>query len=145
MSNDASTNGKEYRSISLTRDSKGHYTIRNGRGGEITTSIGTDEVGPVELLLAGLAACTAADVDFVTSRRAEPDQFEVEAKAEKVRDDNGSHLKDVEVTFRVRFPDGESGDAAREILPKMVKRSHDEFCTVSRTIELGAEVSTRIE
>jgi uncharacterized OsmC-like protein len=143
MSNDA--NAPEYRSITLTRDSKGHYTIRNGRGGEITTSIGTDQVGPVELLLAGLAACTAADVDMVTSRRSEPDAFQVDVRAEKVRDEQGNHLKDIQVTFNVRFPEGEAGDSAREMYPKMVKRSHEEFCTVSRTIMLGAEVTTTAE
>ena len=143
MSTDA--NAPEYRSITLTRDSKGHYTIRNGRGGEVTTSIGTDQVGPVELLLAGLAACTAADVDMVTSRRSEPESFQVDVRAEKVRDEQGNHLKDIEVTFTVRFPEGEAGDAAREIYPKMVKRSHEEFCTVSRTIMLGTQVSTTAE
>jgi uncharacterized OsmC-like protein len=143
MTNDASS--PEYRSISLTRDSMGHYTIRNGRGGEITTSIGTDQVGPVELLLAGLAACTAADVDMVTSRRTEPDSFQVDVRAEKVKDEQGNHLKDIRVTFHVSFPEGEAGDAARGIYPKMVKRSHEEFCTVSRTIMLGAEVTTTAE
>lgn len=143
MSTDA--NAPEYRSITLTRDSKGHYTIRNGRGGEITTSIGTDQVGPVELLLAGLAACTAADVDMVTSRRSEPEAFQVDVRAEKARDEQGNHLKDIEVTFTVRFPEGEAGDAARDIYPKMVKRSHEEFCTVSRTIMLGAQVTTTAE
>ncbi len=65
--------------------------------------------------------------------------------ADKVKDEHGNHLQDIEVTFRVRFPEGEGGDAAREMLPKLVKRSHDEWCTVSRTVELGAEVTARIE
>jgi hypothetical protein len=49
------------------------------------------------------------------------------------------------VRFRVRFPEGDGGDAAREMLPKLVKRSHDEWCTVSRTVELGQQVSTTVE
>jgi len=40
---------------------------------------------------------------------------------------------------------GEGGDAARTILPDAVKKSHDRLCTVSRTIEAGTPVSTRIE
>lgn len=136
---------QDIRRVTLTRDSLGRYTVRNERGGSITTSSGTDEISPVELLLAGIAGCTAVDVDTVTSRRAEPDSFEVEVTADKVKDEQGNHLKDIEVTFRVRFPEGADGDAAREILPKMVRRSHEEFCTVSRTVMLGASVTAKVE
>ncbi len=136
---------RDQRRVTLTRDSLGRYTVRNGRGGSITTSSGTDELSPVELLLAGIAGCTAVDVDTVTSRRAEPESFEIEVTADKVKDEHGNHLQDIEVTFRVRFPDGEGGDAAREILPSMVRRSHEEFCTVSRTVMLGASVTARTE
>jgi uncharacterized OsmC-like protein len=136
---------QDLRRITLTRDSVGRYTVRNDRGGSITTSSGTDELSPVELLLAGIAGCTAVDVDAVTARRAEPDSFEIEVTADKVKDEQGNHLKDIEVTFRVRFPDGEAGDRARDILPTMVRRSQDEFCTVSRTVALGADVTAKIE
>lgn len=136
---------QDLRRVTLTRDAVGRYTVRNDRGGSITTSSGTDELSPVELLLAGIAGCTAVDVDTVTTRRAEPEQFEVEVTADKVRDEHGNHLQEIEVRFRVRFPDGEGGDAAREMLPKLVQRSHDEWCTVSRTVELGQKVTTSIE
>jgi putative redox protein len=49
------------------------------------------------------------------------------------------------VTFRVRFPDGADGDAARAVLPEAVQRSHDRICTVGRTVELGTPIGTRIE
>jgi uncharacterized OsmC-like protein len=136
---------KDLRRVTLTRDSVGRYTARNDRGGSITLSSGTDELSPVELLLAGIAGCTAVDVDTVTTRRAEPEQFEIEVTADKVKDEHGNHLQDIEVRFRVRFPDGDGGDAAREMLPKLVKRSHDEWCTVSRTVEMGTLVTTPIE
>lgn len=136
---------QDLRRVTLTRDAVGRYTVRNDRGGSITTSSGTDELSPVELLLAGIAGCTAVDVDTVTTRRAEPEQFEVEVTADKVRDEHGNHLQEIEVRFRVRFPDGEGGDAAREMLPKLVQRSHDEWCTVSRTVELGQKVTTTVE
>ena len=104
---------------------------------------GTDFT-PVDLLLAGIGGCTAVDVDILTSRRAEPEAFEVHVDAEKVRDDTGNHLADIVVTFRVRFPDGEGGDKARALLPDAVRKSHDRLCTVSRTVELGIPVETRI-
>ena len=48
------------------------------------------------------------------------------------------------MTFRVRFPAGPEGDAAREVLPEAVQRSHDRLCTVGRTVELGTPVVTHI-
>ena len=136
---------KDLRRVTLTRDSVGRYTARNDRGGSISLSSGTDELSPVELLLAAIAGCTAVDVDTVTTRRAEPEQFEIEVTADKVKDEHGNHLEDIEVRFRVRFPEGDGGDAAREMLPKLVRRSHDEWCTVSRTVELGTRVATSVE
>ena len=49
------------------------------------------------------------------------------------------------MTFRIRFPDGEQGDKARELLPDAVRKSHDRLCTVSRAVELGTPIATRIE
>src|SRR6476620_10422870 len=97
-----STDAPDLRSVTLTRDSLGRYTARNRRGGSITVSSSTDELSPVELLLAGIAACTADDVDTATSRRAEPDAFEVEVSADKVKDEHGNHLQNITLALRVR-------------------------------------------
>ena len=134
-----------HRGVRLERIQNGRYTAVNVRGGQIVvgTGEGTDFT-PVELLLAAMGGCTAADVDALTSRRAEPDAFEIGVDAEKVRDAAGNHLTDLLVTFRISFPDGEAGDAARALLPDAVQKSHDRLCTVSRTVELGTPIATRI-
>ena len=49
---------------------------RTGGGADFT---------PTELLLVAVAGCTAIDVDILTSRRAEPDRFQVDAEADKMR------------------------------------------------------------
>lgn len=135
-----------HRSISITRTSAGRYTAVNGRGG--TLDFGTGDVDgftPVELFLAAIGGCTAVDVDIFTTRRSEPDSFVVEVGGDKVRDAGGNLMEDLSVTFRLAFPRGEGGDAARALLPEAVQRSHDRLCTVSRTVELGTPVTTRIE
>ncbi len=133
------------RHVAVDRISAKTYTAVNDRGGTITVGDGSGAAfTPVELLLTALAACTAIDVDIVTSRRAEPGSFKVEAEANKVRDTSGSHLTDIAVTFEVRFPDGPGGDEARAILPDIVRKSHERLCTVSRTVELGTPVRPRI-
>jgi len=135
-----------HRSVSITRTSLGRYTAANGRGGTVEFGTGdVDDFTPVELFLAAIGGCTAVDVDILTTRRSEPDSFVVEVAGEKVRDEFGNQMEDLSVTFRVAFPDGQDGDAARAILPEAVKRSHDRLCTVSRTVELGTPIATLIE
>ncbi|MEO8555504.1 MAG: OsmC family protein [Actinomycetota bacterium] len=135
-----------HRTVTITRTSAGRYTAVNGRGGVLDFGTGdVDEFTPVELFLAAIGGCTAVDVDVLTTRRAEPESFVVQVDAEKVRDADGNRMDELSVTFRLKFPEGEGGDAARDLLPDAVKRSHDRLCTVSRTVELGTPVATRIE
>jgi putative redox protein len=136
----------EHRTVTLHRTALGTYTASNDRGGQICVGSGSGaDFTPVELLLAAIGGCTAVDVDLVTSRRAEPETFEVGIEADKIRDEQGNRLAGLEVTFRIVFPDGEQGDAARAVLPGMVSLSHDRLCTVSRTVELGTPIVTRID
>jgi uncharacterized OsmC-like protein len=134
------------RSVSIERTASATYTVHNARGGTITMASGDGpEFTPVELLLAAIGGCTAVDVDLVTSRRAEPDSFEVTVDAQKVDEDGTHYLSDITVTFRLRFPDGPDGDKARGIMPDIVQRSHDRLCTVGVTVERGTPITPRIE
>lgn len=134
------------RSVELVRADKGVYDAVNARGGRLRLSTGDDpHFSPVELLLVAIAGCAAADVDFITVKRAEPEGFVVRARADKARDAAGNFLRDVRVTFDVRFPDDEGGQAARAVLPEAVRRSHDRLCTVSRTVERGTPVEVVVE
>lgn len=139
-------NDSVHRAVTIRRVANGEFAATNDRGGQIAlgTGRGTDFT-PTELLLVAIGGCTAIDVDILTSRRAEPQAFEVLVDADKVRDSGGNRLTDIEVTFRIRFPGGERGDAARAILPDAVQKSHERLCTVGRTIEIGTPVTTRIE
>jgi putative redox protein len=140
------TTVSEHRSVAIERIAPKRYAVTNTRGGQIVLSggAGTDFT-PTELLMAAIGSCTAIDVDIVTSRRAEPDAFEVLVDAEKVRDEAGNRLADIVVTFRIAFPPGAQGDEAREVLPDIVQKSHDRLCTVGRTVEIGTPIATRIE
>lgn len=133
-----------HRHVDLRRDARGRYTVTNARGGTLTVG-GDGDFTAVELLLAGIAACTSIDVDYVTSRRAEPEEFDVAVDAEKIADDQGNRLTDVVVTFKVRFPAGAEGDAARRVLPDIVGKSHDRLCTVGRTVMVGTPIRTVVD
>ena len=134
------------RAVRIRRSGPGQFIARNSRGGEIVTGTGEGtEFTPVELLLAAIGGCTSVDVDILTSRRSDPDSFEVLVEADKVRDDDGNHLTGIRVTFRLTFPATAQGDQARAVLPSAVRRSHDQICAVGRTVELGTPIATRLE
>jgi len=136
-----------HRTVTITRTSAGRYTAVNGRGGVLDFGTGeVDDFTPVELFLAAIGGCTAVDVDILTTRRAEPESFVVQVDGEKNEGgEGGNRMEELSMTFKLRFPEGEGGDAARALLPDAVKRSHDRLCTVSRTVELGTPVATRVE
>ena len=139
-------NSSVARNVTVERIASGMFAAVNSRGGRITFGTGGNaDFTPTELLLAALGGCTAIDVDTLTSRRAEPESFEVLVDATKIRDDNGNRLTDIVITFRIAFPGGEQGDAARTILPDVGIISHDKLCTVGRTVELGTPITTRVE
>jgi uncharacterized OsmC-like protein len=135
-----------HRQVAVERIANGKFTVTNSRGGQIALGGGGGtDFTPTELLLAAIGGCTAIDVDILTSRRAEPEDFKVFIGAEKVRDTSGNHLTGIEVTFRIKFPATGGGDQARAILPDAVKKSHDRLCTVGRTVEIGSPITTHIE
>jgi uncharacterized OsmC-like protein len=134
------------RSVTVERVGAGRFAAVNQRGGKILFGTGGDEeFTPTELLLIALGGCTAIDVDILTSRRAEPESFEIEVDADKVRDGGGNHLTNVEITYRISFPPGADGDKARAILPDAVRQSHDRLCTVGRTVEMPTPITSHIE
>ena len=134
-----------HRSVSLARVEERVYVATNTRGGTLTFgSNGTDLFSPVELFLAALGGCTAIDVDVATGRKAEPEQFDLVVEGHKIRDAEGARMTDLRMTFTVTFPEGPEGDAARQVLPRALKVSHDKECTVSRTVELGTPVDAAL-
>jgi uncharacterized OsmC-like protein len=126
----------------LTQMGAGRYKAVNVRGGVLPIGSGDDpDFTPVELLLAALAGCTAIDVGLITGKRADPEAFDLHVEGHKVRDDGGSHLVDLEVTVAIRFPEGEAGDRAREVLPRAIQQTGDRLCTVGRTLQLGTTIT----
>jgi putative redox protein len=129
------------RSIDLSRTDDGRYQATNRRGGVLPVGSGDGtDFTPVELLLVAIAGCSAIDVDLITGKRATPELFDVRAEGHKIRDEQGNHLVGLKVTFDVRFPEGEGGDRAREVLPRALQQTRDRLCSVGRTVALGEPI-----
>ena len=95
------------RTVTIERIGFARFRAHNVRGGTFEFGEGGDgtDFGAVELLLVALAGCSAADVDYITNRRAEPESFAVEARGHKVKDDRGNRMADLPlVGVRVRLP-----------------------------------------
>jgi putative redox protein len=130
------------RSIDLSQMGAHRWKATNRRGGVLPIGAGEDpDFIPVELLLAALAGCGAVDLDLITGKRAPFATFAARAEGHKVRDEQGSHLVQLSVTFDVTFPPGEGGDAAREVLPRTLQQIQDRLCTVGRTVAIGEPVA----
>jgi uncharacterized OsmC-like protein len=130
------------RRMDLTQIGAGRYKAVNVRGGVLPIGSGDDpDFTPVELLLAALAGCTAIDVGLITGKRADPEAFDIQVEGHKVRDDGGSHLVDLRVSVALRFPEGDDGDRAREVLPRAIQQTGDRLCTVGRTLQLGTTIA----
>ena len=131
------------RSIELTKIGPARFKATNARGGETFFGVGGDDPDftPVELLLAAIAGCSALDVEAITHKRAESTSFAVRSEGHKVRNESGNHMTGLKLTFEVEFPEGEAGDRARAVLPQAIEMSRDRLCSVSRTIQLGADVT----
>ncbi|MYS49164.1 OsmC family peroxiredoxin, partial [Streptomyces sp. SID6013] len=100
------------RSVVVERTGSGQFLATNARGGTISFGTVPDSGGdtgftPVELFLAAIGGCTAVDVDIATARHAEPSRFAVTVTGDKVSDDLGNRMTNLQVTFAVTFPDGE--------------------------------------
>ncbi len=118
------------------------FVATNARGGSVAMGEGNDpDLTPVELLLAALAGCASIDLDYLAGKRADFETFAARAQGTKVRDEQGNHVVGLRVTFDVTFPEGEAGDAAREMLPSALQRIQDRLCPVGRTVTLGEPVS----
>lgn len=130
-----------HRSIDLHQIGEHRWMATNKRGGGVSIGSGDDpDFTPVELLLAALVGCGAVDLDHITGKRAPFETFAARAEGHKVRDEGGTHMVQLKVTFDVTFPAGEGGDAAREVMPRTVQQIQDRLCTVGRTVTLGDPV-----
>lgn len=134
------------RTVEVTRIEKGLYEATNRHGAKIVFGHdNTKNLSAVELLLAAIAGCSGTDVDFITSKRAEPTSFRVHISGEKVRDAAGkNHVTGISLTFDIEFPEDEGGDAARGVLERAVHQSHDRLCSVSQTVERGTPIRVHV-
>lgn len=133
--------------VTVFRRGEGRYVATNARGGQVRLGNGADDdFTPVELLLAAIGGCSSVDVDTVTSRRDEPEQFEVVVSGARIVDEaGGNRLDPVTLDFAVHFKDTEEGREAASLVERVVKLSRDKECTVARTVSADTQVVFKVD
>lgn len=133
-----------YPSVQLTREAKGVYLATNAAGAQLRFGPEVEDgFSAVELLLVALAGCSGIDLDYLTTRRAEPERFTATASATKVGGSTPAILRDIDVAFDVAFPEGPDGDQARARIGAALRAAEERTCTVSRTVAAGVPVVLR--
>lgn len=115
----------------IGKASSGHWVPMDG-GSDAASS-------PLELVLQGLAGCTAVDVlGMLVKMRARIDDFAVEAHAER-SDEHPKVFTKVELVYRVR------GDVRPQQLERAIALSHGTYCSVSAMLKPGVAIEHRYE
>lgn len=128
------------RSVTVERVATKHYRATGANGATLDFGRGEGMLTPVELLLAGIAGCASVDVDVVTSRKAEPENFRVQSSGIRIEEDGAVRLEDIQVSFNVTFPATEEGQKAQSMVDRLIRLSAEKDCTVSRTVEHATRV-----
>jgi len=115
----------------------GRYTATTGTGrrpvyGDAATD---NELSPVEMIVASLAACSAMDVmSIVTKKRQQIDRYEIHAVGDQ-RDEFPQILTEATVTHEVWGP-----VIAEAAIRRAIELSATKYCPVNAMVSAGATV-----
>ncbi len=94
----------------------------------------------MELMLAGVAGCTAIDVvAILTKMRAEFKEVEVEAQGTRATT-NPKYFTEIELTYRVR-----GRRVEREKVERAVELSHSTYCSATASLRPDCRITHRID
>jgi putative redox protein len=91
---------------------------------------------PKELLLIGLAGCTAMDVvSILQKQRVEFDSFQVETKAD-ITDEHPKVFKDISIIYRIK-----GKNISEEKVRKAIELSQNKYCGVSAMLKKNSGIT----
>lgn len=94
--------------------------------------------GPMELVLAGLCACTATDVVSILRKKREPfSAVQVRAEAERAPQPPTVYTS-IKLIFTV------SGNVSRKAVEDAVRLSEEKYCSVSAMLQKTVRITTEI-
>jgi putative redox protein len=121
--------------MTFDAESRGHHLMTDSVGG-----VGKDRgPTPTELLLMGLAGCTAMDVVSILQKKRQPVTGVVVRAEGEQADEHPHRFTRIVVTYEVA---GEGVELAA--VERAVALSEDKYCSVAATLREPTEILTRI-
>lgn len=117
------------------------FRARTDDGLEFVLDSGPGAAGPspVDVLIAGLGACTGMDViSILRKKRLDITGYAIELEGER-RDEHPRAFTSIEVTHRVR-----GRGVPRVAVEEAVHLAESKYCTVHATLAPGVELSSRV-
>ena len=123
-----------------------HMEAQNEDGGKVrmdgTTEIGGLEGGfsPMQLLLAGVGGCSAIDIIGILEKQKQDLQdLKVVVDGDRQNKDTYSEFKTIHLNFIF------TGDLDDKKVKRAIDLSLDKYCSVSKALEKGSEISYSYE
>jgi len=129
-----------WREITTVWMGEGAYIGRNASGGEVQmgTLEGKPGVSPMELVLVGVAGCTAMDiVNILTKKRQNLERLEVGVRGLRA-DTHPKIYTDIEITYHLW---GEGLDT--KAIEQAIQLSEEKYCSVSAMLRGNSKISTQ--
>ncbi|MDA9003010.1 OsmC family protein [Flavobacteriaceae bacterium] len=117
-------------------NSNGHKVLLDNKS---KTSGEVQGVSPMELLLMGLAGCSAIDiVAILNKQKINPTVLKMEIKGHRLTDEVPSLFHQIDILIHL------SGDFSPEKAKRAAQLSYDKYCSVSKTLEPTAKINHKV-
>ncbi|MFO7584873.1 MAG: OsmC family protein [Anaerolineales bacterium] len=142
MSEEKATN--QWKEVTTTWDGQSGYVVRNPAGG--LALMGKDKdgnlgIGPMEMLLAGLAGCTAMDMlSILEKKRQKPEKIEVRVLGNQRTDDYPMFYTEFKVEYLLWGENLKEKDVAQAI-----QLSEEKYCSVGGTLAKAGPIHSTFQ
>jgi len=128
-----------WKEINTVWDGQEGYTAQNPAGGTVLMGKNKDGqagVGPMELLLAGLAGCTGMDIiSILEKKRQKPEKFEVKVRGNQKIDTYPKVFTEFQVEYILW------GDNLKEKdVEQAIQLSEEKYCSVGGTLSQAGPI-----
>jgi len=117
-------------------NSNGHKVLLDNKS---KTSGEVQGVSPMELLLMGVAGCSAIDiVSILNKQKINPTVLKMEVKGLRKADEVPSLFYQIDILIHLE------GDFSTEKAKRAAQLSYDKYCSVSKTLEPTAKINHKV-
>jgi putative redox protein len=128
-----------WKEIKTEWDGNEGYLATNAVGGKVLMgkdAEGNPGINPMEMLLAGLAGCTAMDIiDILKKKRQVPTQFQVKVSGNQKVDDYPKVFVEFKIEYLLWGDDLKDKDVAQAI-----QLSEEKYCSVGGTLSKAGQI-----